>query len=53
MKIEEANIFRNIDMEGVQVVMTRRSLEPEQWRNREEWRLFSGRWRQLLKKPDR
>jgi len=22
--------------------------EPDQWRNREEWRLVSGRWRQLL-----
>jgi len=28
--------------------MTTRNLEPDQWRNREEWRLVSGRWRQLL-----
>ena len=31
--------------------MTTRNLEPDQWRNREEWRLVSGRRRQLLKKP--
>ena len=37
-------------MEGVQAVMTTRNLEPDQWRNREEWRLVSGRRRQLLKK---
>jgi hypothetical protein len=30
-------------MEGVQVAMTTRNLEPDQWRNREEWRLVSGR----------
>jgi IS5 family transposase len=35
-------------MEGVQEAMTTRNLEPDQWRNREEWRLVSGRWRQLL-----
>ena len=29
--------------------MTTRNLEPDQWRNREEWRLVSGRQRQLLK----
>jgi hypothetical protein len=40
-------------MEGVQVAMTTRNLEPDQWRNREEWRLVSGRQRQLLKTPDR
>jgi len=33
--------------------MTTRNLEPDQWRNREEWRLVSGRWRQLFKKPER
>ena len=32
----------------VQAAMTTRSLEPDQWRNREEWRLVSGRRRQLL-----
>jgi len=36
-------------MEGVQAAMTSRNLETNQWRNREEWRLVSGRWRQLLK----
>jgi len=36
-------------IEGVQAAMTTRNLEPDQWRNREEWRLVSGRWRQLLK----
>jgi hypothetical protein len=35
-------------MEGVKAAMTTRNLEPDQWRNREEWRLVSGRWRQLL-----
>ena len=36
-------------MEGVQAAMTTRNLEPDQWRNREEWRLVSGRRRQLVK----
>jgi len=36
-------------MEGVQTAMTTRNLESDQWRNREEWPLFSGRRRQLLK----
>ena len=40
-------------MEGVQAAMTTRNLEPDQWRNREEWRLVSGRRRQLFKNPDR
>ena len=40
-------------MEGVQAAVTTRNLEPDQWRNRAEWRLVSGRGRQLLKKPDR
>ena len=35
-------------MEGVKAAMTIRNLETDQWRNREEWRLVSGRWRQLL-----
>jgi hypothetical protein len=35
-------------MDGVQAAMTTRMLEPDQWRNREEWRLVSGRLRQLL-----
>ena len=33
--------------------MTTRNLEPDQWRNREKWRLVSGRRRQMLEKPDR
>jgi hypothetical protein len=37
-------------MEGLQPAMTTRNLEPDQWRNREEWRLVSGRRRQMLKK---
>jgi len=36
-------------MEGGQAAMTTINLEPDQWRNREEWRLVSGRRRQLLK----
>jgi len=36
-------------MEGVQAAMTTRNLKPDQWRNRVEWRLISGRRRQLLK----
>jgi len=36
--------------EGVQAAITR-NLKPDQRRNREEWRLVSGRRRQLLKKP--
>jgi len=40
-------------MERVQAAITRRNLEPDQWRNRKEWRLVSGRRRQVLKKPDR
>jgi hypothetical protein len=40
-------------MEGVQAAMTTRNLEPNQWRNRGERRLVSGRRRQLLKKPGR
>jgi hypothetical protein len=35
-------------MEGVQAAMTTRNLETDQLRNREEWRLVSGRLRQLL-----
>jgi hypothetical protein len=32
----------------VKAAMTTRNLEPDQWRNGEEWRLVSGRRRQLL-----
>ena len=38
-------------MEGVKAAMTARYLEQFQWRNRKEWRLVSGRQRQLLKIP--
>jgi len=41
-------------LKGVhQAATTTRNLGSEQWKNREEWRLVSGRRRQLLKKPDR
>jgi hypothetical protein len=30
-------------MEGVQAAVTTRNLETDEWRNREEWRLVSGR----------
>ena len=36
-------------MEGVQAAVTKRNLEPDQWRNREEWSLVSRRQWQLLK----
>jgi len=36
-------------LEGVQAAMTTRNLEPDQWRNRQEWRLVPGRRRQMLK----
>jgi hypothetical protein len=36
-------------MERVQAAITTRNLEPDQWKNREKWRLVSGRRRQLLK----
>jgi hypothetical protein len=41
---------RKMWIKGVQAAMTTRNLEPDQWRNREEWRLVSGRrqQRQLL-----
>jgi len=35
-------------MEGVQAAMRTRNLESDQRRSREEWRLVSGRRRQLL-----
>ena len=35
-------------IEGVEAAMTTRNLEPDQWRNRDEWHLVSGRWQQLL-----
>jgi hypothetical protein len=37
-------------MEGVQAAMATRNLQPDQRKNREEWRLVSRRRRQLLKK---
>jgi len=36
-------------MKDVQAAMTTRNLEPDQWRNREEWCLVSRSRRQLLK----
>jgi hypothetical protein len=39
---------RKMWMEGVEAAMTARNLEPDQWRNRKEWRLVSGSRRQLL-----
>jgi len=36
-------------MEEVQAAMTTRNLEPDQWRNRDEWRMASRSRRQLLK----
>jgi len=40
---------RKMWMVVVQAAMITRNLEPDQWRNKEEWRLVSGRRRQLLK----
>jgi len=34
---------RKMWMEGVQAAMIARNLEPDQWRNRQEWRLVSRR----------
>jgi len=34
---------RNAWMEGVQAAMTIINLEPDQWRNRQDWHLVSGR----------
>jgi hypothetical protein len=39
---------RKMWMEGGEAAMTTRNLEQDKWRNREEWRSVSGRWRQLL-----
>jgi hypothetical protein len=39
---------RKTSMEGVEATMTTRNLEPDKRRNREEWRLVSGRRRQLI-----
>ena len=36
-------------MEGVKAALTTRNLEPDQWRDRDEWCLVSGRQRKLLK----
>jgi hypothetical protein len=38
---------RKTRMEGVHAAMTARNIEQNQWRNREEWCLVSGRRRQL------
>jgi hypothetical protein len=48
-KAEKKRRTSKKDVDGrVQAAMTTRNLEPDQWRNREEWRLVSGRQR-----PDR
>ena len=39
---------RKTRIEGVQTAMATRNWEPDQWRNRQEWSLVSGRRRQLL-----
>ena len=39
-----------MDVDGQSTSSHDRNLEPDQWRNRYEWRLVSGRWRQLLRK---
>jgi len=46
---KEMRTSKKIWMEGVQAAMTTRNLEPDQWRNREEWRLVYGSCRQMLK----
>jgi len=43
---EKRTSKKNVDG---QAAMTTRNLEPDQWRNRGEWRLVSRRRRQLLK----
>ena len=50
---KEKRTCKKMWMEGVQAAMTTRNIEPDRWRNREEWRLVSGRRRQMFKKPDR
>ena len=45
----ERGRLRKTWMERIQAAMTTRNLEPDRWRNREEWRLVYGRRRQLLK----
>ena len=37
-------------MEGVQAAMTTRNLEPDQWKNREDWRFVSGKMAKAIKK---
>jgi len=49
MKEKERGSPRKTWTEGVQAAMTTRNLEADQLRNREEWRLVSGKRRQLLK----
>jgi hypothetical protein len=40
-------------MEGVQAALTTRNLEPNQWRNKEEWCLVSGKQQLLKNRTDR
>jgi hypothetical protein len=44
---EKKDILQKTWMEGVQTAIKARNLEQDQWRNREEWSLVSGRRRQL------
>jgi hypothetical protein len=44
----EKGWLRKTWIEELQVGMTTRNLEQDQWRNREEGHLVSRRWRQLL-----
>jgi hypothetical protein len=44
----QTGLPRKTWMEGVQAAMRKRNLEPDQWRNREEWCLVSGRRRHQL-----
>jgi hypothetical protein len=48
LEIRKRGRPRKTWMEGVQAAMMTRNLEPDQWRNREDWRSVSGRRRQLL-----
>jgi hypothetical protein len=44
----DTRVGKEMWMEVVQATMKTRNLEPDQWRNREEWHLVYGKQRQLL-----
>jgi hypothetical protein len=44
----KGGLRRKRRVEGVQAAMATINLNADQWRSREEWRLVSGRRRQLL-----